>query len=353
MVPGQTDPVLIFGGGYDTNKDSTGVATADSMGRAIFVVNAVTGSLIRSLTHDDLDHGIAAPVNALDSDGDGYSDRVYAADTGGNVWRVDMHTTTPADWKIRRLADFNGGATDSDRRFFNQPDVVGEPSYYAVLLGSGDRTNPLATDVTNRFYAIFDKRIYPYYDEDPVDCNDNPDFRCVMPLDETDLYDATANLIQDGDDAQRTSALSALYSKHGWYITLENTGESALAASTTIKGKTFFTTYTPHENNADLCVPGAGQSRLYALSMYNGTAIFDFDNSGGDLTKNDRSIELGNMILDTPSIYVDDHGNIRLFFPAGGTGGVEHDQISSEGGGGDPDEKAGVPSGTFWYMKDE
>ena len=43
-------PVLIFGAGYDTNKDGTGVATADSMGRGIFIVDATTGALVWSVT---------------------------------------------------------------------------------------------------------------------------------------------------------------------------------------------------------------------------------------------------------------------------------------------------------------
>jgi len=42
-------PVVIFAGGYDTNKDnvlgSTVIGTNDSMGNAIFVVNAETGRL--------------------------------------------------------------------------------------------------------------------------------------------------------------------------------------------------------------------------------------------------------------------------------------------------------------------
>ena len=50
-IPGYADnegvpkPVLVFGAGYDTNKDSSGLPTADGMGRGVFIVDAATGDL--------------------------------------------------------------------------------------------------------------------------------------------------------------------------------------------------------------------------------------------------------------------------------------------------------------------
>ncbi len=55
-IPGYRDgngipkPVLVFGAGYDTDKDSQDIATADTMGRGIFIVDAVTGALVWSMT---------------------------------------------------------------------------------------------------------------------------------------------------------------------------------------------------------------------------------------------------------------------------------------------------------------
>ena len=37
---------MIVGGGYDVNKDAPGAGTADTMGRAIFLLDAETGELI-------------------------------------------------------------------------------------------------------------------------------------------------------------------------------------------------------------------------------------------------------------------------------------------------------------------
>ena len=48
---------------------------------------------------------IAARVNAVDTDSDGFADRLYAADLGGQVWRFDIWNGKPAiDARHRRRA---------------------------------------------------------------------------------------------------------------------------------------------------------------------------------------------------------------------------------------------------------
>ena len=106
FVRGYTNPVVIFGGGYDPNEDNE-PPTADTMGRGIFILDATTGGLVWSATYssggatstctgtctlNDMAYGIAADITVLNRDGDptGYSDRLYAADLGGNIWRIDL-----------------------------------------------------------------------------------------------------------------------------------------------------------------------------------------------------------------------------------------------------------------------
>ncbi|HKK23664.1 MAG TPA: PilC/PilY family type IV pilus protein, partial [Pseudohaliea sp.] len=145
FVPGYKDangnhkPVVIFGAGYDDRKDAGGVATADSMGRGLFVVDAVSGALVWSVTPNSssatnmqetsLLHSVAADVTPVDGNGDGITDRVYFGDTGGNVWRVDMPGNTLPDssqdsWFIVKVADVNAGSEATDRRIHNAIDVV-------------------------------------------------------------------------------------------------------------------------------------------------------------------------------------------------------------------------------------
>ena len=360
---GKPKPVIIFGGGFDVNKDTPDVATPDSMGRAIYIVDADSGKLVWSVSPaDGLQHGIAARVVVLDSNGDGTTDRIYAADTGGNVWRVDLAGTDKSKWGIVKLAAFNGGDAANDRRFFNTPDIVrarrGALAFDAVLIGSGDRTNPTEKDVENRFYMIQDKQISPYTNARPTtaDCNDSTsprynDFRCKLPLGESDLYDATADLIQEGDAAEQVAASADLYSASGWYIRLEERpGEKSLASSITVGGNVVFTTFAPALEvtiNEDICKPATGQAYLYTVSLLDASAVFNFDKASDKLEKIDRRAEMGTMILDTPSPYVGEDGRIRLVFPASGAGNpvgemkgsIFDTRVNLEG-----------PKGLYWYQ---
>ena len=84
FVPGVSDPVLIFAGGYDVNKSVLGLGTSDSMGRGIYIVNADTGALIFSATPaatstsnlrvTGMTDSMPGSVATLDSDGDGKAD---------------------------------------------------------------------------------------------------------------------------------------------------------------------------------------------------------------------------------------------------------------------------------------
>jgi type IV pilus assembly protein PilY1 len=169
-IKAKTNPVVIFGAGYDPNQDDLTPPVADTMGRGIFVVDAVDGTLIwqagpnsspdpRYKTVAEMIYSIPADVTVINSDADSYDDRMYVGDTGGNVWRVDIADPDPANWAVNMLA-----AVGSTRKFLHAPDVVpgedGSGPYDAVLIGSGDREHPFDTTVTNRFYMLKDRPIF-------------------------------------------------------------------------------------------------------------------------------------------------------------------------------------------------
>jgi len=388
--------VLIFGAGYDTNKDATGLGTADSMGRGVFIVDATTGQLIRSFTPATgsstniqvagLSHSVPASVTTIDTNGDTISDRLYFGDTGGNLWRIDMPGNTlhgnatpspdsyTAVWYATKLAAVNGGTTASDRRFFNAPDVVRSkrkvckeyhPSpddtickiatvinYDAVVLGTGDRTNPNAVDVDNQFYMFRDERISPYDSAAPTSgacstaiATDPPvpvDFRCYLPLGTGDLYDATSNIIQTGSTTQQAAAEAALEGKNGWLLNLSVNGEKSLSRSLTLYGSVFFTTFSPNSSvaSANSCVPQAGTGRLYQVALQDARAKRHFDNDG----VLDRSIDLGTLIPDTPSPHFGSDKKIRLLFPSGG-GLLSGNPL-------DTGAEMPQPYGIYWYREE-
>lgn len=347
---GRVKPVLVLGGGYDKvndDKAETASTTPDIMGRGIFVIDAVTGAKVWSVTpaatsannkqETRFVHAMPAPPSVIDSNGDGLADRIYIPDLGGNVWRIDMPGSILPDtvarqglWRVTQLARLASTGAAGDRRFMNEVDVVrttyqGRP-FDAVQLGSGDRTNPKAIDNNDRFYMLRDYQITPYVSDPPSfdQCtavtNPSTDNRCRLPITEASLYDATQNLIQVGTATQVTEARTSLVGAMGWFIQLgASPGEKSLSASTTLRGITFFSTFAPStaSETRNACVPQAGTARLYALNLQDGSAAIDF-NGNGALVTNDRFALLGSSVPDTPSLYFSKDQQIRLLFPAGG-----------------------------------
>ncbi len=361
-IPGYTSggvrqPVLIFGGGYDPVNDDITLSAAestDTMGRGVMIVDATTGALVWSVTpaatsavnkqETGFVHAMAAPPSVFDSDGDGISDRIYIPDVGGNVWRIDMPGSTrpttvalQAKWRVTKLASLadTSGTTRAaimagDRRFMSETDVVrtvaNGKAFDAVLLGSGDRTNPKATDNNDRLFMLRDYQTTPYTTDPPTatQCtatvNPSTDNRCKLPITESSLYNATANLIQVGNTTEVASAKASLRNAMGWYIDLNGVaGQKSLAPATTLRGISFFTTFSPNSvaTNTNICEPAAGTGRLFALDLQDASAAIDFDSNGSLLTA-DRFALLGSMVPDAPSLYFSRDQQIRLLFPAGG-----------------------------------
>jgi len=273
---------------------------------------------------------------------------------------ADLPDADQNTWRAVKIAEVNGGTADTDRRFFNAPDVVRTAhtgaAFDAILIGSGDRTNPNDLDdpadpndvaVQNQFYMFRDRAINPYFTDAPsaADCNADPpsvDFRCQLPLDPNDLYDVTPNLIQTGTADEQSAAQAALFAASGWRLDLPNNGEKVLARSITIAGRVYITTYTPTLVNENACEPVAGLGRLYILNLFNAGAEVDFDNNGNT----DRAWIIGEILPDTPSPHFGEDGEIRLLLPPGsGGGGIINSPFLT--GASLP-----TPYGSYWYREE-
>ena len=345
--------VLIFGGGYDTNQDDSfvdnnndGVFNAgdtaigrsnDSVGKAIFIVNPKTGALIRRISDSDLvegdmDNAIAGDILPVDINANGITDRLYAADVGGRLIRVDIpdialdSLTGSSDLTATVVADVNdpsdAGETGTDyQRFFNTPEVAyfnrGGVQYLALMITSGHRPEPLSKSVAHdRFYMIKDPNVWSA----PIDSNGDghPDY--PAPIKESELYDATDNLIQDGTAAQKVAAQNALNAADGWLIDLA-AGEKGFSAAKVYDYAVLFTTYNGDRTaNVDTCdaLTTQGESKFYALNMTNGASIFaEMDGNDGTQDIGDRSklLKVPGM-PPAPSLMfpkaVDGSGNVKL-----------------------------------------
>ncbi len=280
-------PIIVFGGGYDTNKDARGAGgTNDDEGNSIYVVNALTGELIWNAVHDEMVDSIPSDVTIVDTSGDGYTDRIYVGDTGGTVWRVDLVGDPDDDWLVYPLArlgrHFDDDSPANERRFFHAPDVVlardSESAYDAVIIGSGDRANPLDKGYAgvipeNYLYMIKDRRTVSR----PLQVDE------VLPeYDPTNLGDVTSNCIQAGDCDDEPGGWPDL--THGWRLQLaEASGEKSLALPFTIGGTIFFTTYLPPgEAEASTCGPSEGGGLLYAVALADARSTINFDSTDDD-----------------------------------------------------------------------
>jgi len=283
-------PVVMFAGGYDTNKDSrSGVGTDDSEGNAIYVVNAETGDLIwkarggsggassKVYEHPNLVDSIPSTLTVADTDGDGLTDRILVGDTGGNLWRADLDGTSTSDWTLTQLAALgrHAGASSGksgDRRFFHRPDLVQskdeDGNFDAVLIGTGDRADPLDGGGTaaNYFYMIKDRATSV---GGAIDTGVDPTF----------LADVTSNCLADGS--------CSLNLTHGWQLSMAISGEKILATPLTMNGKVFFTSYMPQGGaKASACSPSEGSGRLYAIALQTAAPVINYDTSD-DLPSDD------------------------------------------------------------------
>jgi type IV pilus assembly protein PilY1 len=429
--------VLIFGGGnpvgaasttspggfnyrYGTNQGN------ESAGNIVYIVDAATGELIYSIggagttasrktasNSTGMNYPIPSGIAALDTSGDGLTDRLYFGDLGGNVWRVDLYNTgsgndlTAAVGKLADLAPTVAGPPASgkpassvttrqplnvnSRSFYYRPAViqVNKPDYGGrfdlVVLASGQRNNPRNgqdntttgnATVVNNLYAIMDLKVLP---TDRASDSTFPKRKAGMSGTGTlgigDLMDLTSNNYQmtrnattgklELSDTQKTNLKTAYSTSLGWYMTLGNTGEKGVSTVSVTNDVLVFNTYTPASisSSATACgVPNPGSGRIYALDLFTASAIFSSfdttDSGGANPTTSDRAnlgvgmpVEGANLGSTTAGlILLTNHGGGDPDGVNGDDGTTNTDGIGS--GSGSIDPLKGLPRGrVYWYER--
>ncbi len=291
---GPAKKVLIVGGGYDVTEDTKTARSAGS-GNRVYVIEADTGNLLWSVgagaahyNSASMIYSIASDISVIDTNGNGYADRLYFGDMGGQVWRVAFSESNNASGQptvnfdnapsVTKIADFGSSAR---RQFFYPPAVAlmrqqGQ-KYLAITLGSGNRTDPLNTSTQDWMLMI----------RDPVDSPLN------NALSLTDLYDATDNLVMEGSD--KTAERAALATKNGWKLKLKP-GEKSLSPPIIYENKLRFTSYEPAvSTDSTGCTVTSSTSRYYVINLSDATPSSDAPIDESALTKNHRSTEIGTL----------------------------------------------------------
>jgi type IV pilus assembly protein PilY1 len=240
-IKGNTNPVLVLGAGYDAPAEDASPAGTETMGNAIYVLDAITGGLLRSFATT---RAVPADLSVIDSDFDGYIDRAYGVDLAGMVYRIDFEVGTdnsPAAWTKYTVADLSGG-TSSGRKFFFGPDVIVTRAFTALMLGSGDREKPLLSTTQDHFFELFDRNLGKGAPVSP-----------------------TATVFGDLSSASATSSTSGA----GCYVELEQ-GEKVVNAATSIGGVSFFGTNMPSTGAAAAhsCTANLGVAKSYSMPLF-------------------------------------------------------------------------------------
>lgn len=387
--------VLIFGGGYDTSGDTGSFGTnpttspygTDTLGNAIYIADPSTGELIwwassdPTATHElpEMTFSIPADLSLMDSNGDGAVDRIYAGDMGGQVWRIDLDnqltTGDGADTQGYVFADLvcsrnstsklracstsvSPVVTNQDwRKIFYPVDVAqlrdpnfsSSPDYDLVAFATGNRPDPLDLETSGDNYEAIHNRIYALRDYNTGATPFLPD-NVPLALVNADLVNLTTNPLQNTGDYP--AVLDALVLSKGWFVdlklesgegitvpplasgsTTEWVGEKGLAKAVIFDSVLYVTTYTPANNSTATitCAATEGLGVIYALGLFDATAVVDFDGDGNP----DRKVDVGGGI---PSELV-------TVIREGGVTGL----VGTSGGAASPDIGNKLPRGkTFW-----
>jgi len=254
---GTDEVVLIFGAGYDADEDNRSARATNSLGKAIYMVDAETGSLLWDASPDSsnlrltkMTSSITADITPVDFDGDSVTDYFFANDIGGRIWRfdIDKENSGANDFaKGGLIFDANGDSGSSYQRFYYAPSIAyfaeeKGSGYLALSIGSGFRAHPLESGSQDSFYIVKDYNV------------------TTQPT--------TYNTLTPRDLANLESTSTALQKKNGWKLALAS-GEKALSKSLTANGDVYFTTFSPTTSQANpgSCTADIGSSRAYIIDL--------------------------------------------------------------------------------------
>jgi len=225
-------------------------------------------------SHADADkNGLSSPT-AIDSDGNGMVDRVYAGDLEGNMWAFDLANSTATGWDVAYQDSSSEprplfkatDATDVAQPITVKPSIIRHPDQATinseattvntspnllVLFGTGQYLTADDLDNTQEqsFYGVWDKG----QDDDTLLTRANLTKQTISTGTGINNSEIEARITSsepvpygDADNSQR----------FGWHFdfpTNNTASERVVSNAVVINNIVFFTTYTP---NPDTCGTG-------------------------------------------------------------------------------------------------
>ena len=333
-------PVFFIGGGYSSNNSS---------GKAVIAVNVMTGAVVKKFTNN-MSYSFPSNVLVVDENDNGFVDKVYVGDLGGQMWRFASFTDSGGNplafpncnENINSWTEQVFFKTDDNnsRKFFYPPSLTLEKGFDMVFMGTGDRENACCNNDT-LICSFTGPDIIAAVKETHSSTTivGEEDSGGLVAKDLVDVTDPAAtppNLSTSGD------VDSNLYTDQGWYVRLVDgggnaVGEKVLAENVVFYKTLYITTFTPNE---DPCAPG-GEGRLYALSHLTGSSVLDFDND----SSLDRSFAIGGGIPSKPVMLITKTGTKLLV----SVGSANPDPASPSFGAGVRNINPLLPPINFFY----
>lgn len=352
------DWAAVFSGGYNNTVDNAGDGnnTNDSLtGNAVlYLVNLEDGSLIKKFdtqsgtaqdpTGNNRPNGLASPA-AVDVDSDFIADQIYAGDLFGNMWKIDVSKSDPDEWGFafgteadpQPLYTACSGETcntSNVQPITTRPQVVRHPTSngFLVLFGTGKYfeigDNSSSGEVTQSFYAIWDKRVPPI----------------LFNRSELQQQNIIAEVNFSGSDYRITSDNPINWSEQsGWFIdlissdSLNNFGERQISNAVIRNGKVIFTTLLPSEDPCEFGGSGwlmevdlrSGARLQYSPFDLNDDGVFDagdfitvtIDGEEVRVPVSGKKSKVG--IIPTPSIASEAGGQREYKYTSGSSGEIE------------------------------
>lgn len=302
--------VAFIGGGLDPNETKT---VSASIGRAFFVIDIKTGEIIWEYSYDPsatdqrrfMTYSFPAPPTPVDTGGNGYVDKVYIGDLGGQMWGFNVsfnavNKTSNSLWSVYRLTQ--PPASNAEKH----------PVFYQAAVAFDDDRTPWV------YYGTGDR-------EYPVDTTNPPEFFYAVKDDGVGVYPRREN-----QELQEISSVNTFIpdpTKKGWYMILERSGqqvEKALARPVVFDNILYFTTFAYKGNAAGCSIEG--DARLYKLYYKTGGGALNVDELS-DLKgtpSSQRYVKIGQGIPSNPVISVSNQGVTSIII------GTTNNQIFSQ-----------------------
>lgn len=283
---------VVFGNGYESAGNSNGKA-------ALFIVDAMDGSLVRSLEvqgTNGVANGLSTPKLG-DYNGDGTADYAYAGDLQGNMWRFDLlrsNRDVTAPFKVTNnvpASNFRVGfggnplfKASADNAGTQRQAITSAPSLVAHPTGVGY----LIIFGTGRFYDTGDKEgnksmsqsVYGIWDKETLgEIASNPNIsRSTL---QAQTITNTTTVSADGSSIQgrilsnntvrwqpaQNGQGGTLPAQNGWYLNLVQADGEMIVENMSQLGRTiFFQSLLP---NDDPCGDGAA-NWTYAINPFSG-----------------------------------------------------------------------------------